>query len=160
MARLRKEEEARSYERMTQAPSTLSLQPSSLAGADLEEDEVTYSDVDRQMSVIINVLVSIIACSFAIWIAASHWSVPSRLGLSMGGSGLVGIAEVVVYSGYLRRIGEAKQTEKKKIERKEIIDTWVIGGKDMKSSSGTETLVPLKRVESTNVRRRNLGAKS
>ena len=42
-------------------------------------DEVTYQDVDRQVALIINVLVSIIACAVALWIVARHWSVPSRM---------------------------------------------------------------------------------
>jgi predicted glycosyltransferase len=46
----------------------------------------------------------------------------------MGGSGLVAVAEVVVYLGYLRKVDEAKAKGKKHVERKEIIKTWVLGG--------------------------------
>ena len=47
----------------------------------------------------------------------------------------VAIAEVVVYSGYVRKVQEAKQAEKKKPEIKEIVASWVLdrgqgGGKD------------------------------
>lgn len=139
MERLRREEEARAYERMINPPMLVEshahyasqaakLFPTSTqTGAD-DDDEITYADVNRQMALIINILVSIVACSVAIWIASSHWSTPKRLGLSMGGSGLIGVGEVVVYAGYLRRLKEAREKGKKHLEVKEIIKTWVIGG--------------------------------
>jgi len=94
------------------------------------DDEVTYADVDRQIALIFNVLISIIACAAAIWMAARWWSTPTRLALSFSGSMLVGVAEVVVYLGYVRRVSEAKGNEKKIKEVKEIMKTWVIGGPD------------------------------
>ena len=139
MARLRREEEDRAYERMINPPPPLetfsqrfpnsphaALFPSAQADVG-EDDEISYADINRQMTLIINILVSIVACSVAIWLAARHWSTPSRLGLSMGGSGMIGIAEVVVYAGYLRRVKEARRKGKKDVEVKEIIKTFVIG---------------------------------
>lgn len=145
MARLRREEEARAYERMVNPPivaetfaqrfpasQTAKLFPTrTQPGTDEDDDEVTYADINRQMALIINILVSIVACSVAIWMASSHWSTPKRLGLSMGGSGLIGIGEVVVYAGYLRRLKEAREKGKKHLEVKEILKTWVIGGKSL-----------------------------
>ena len=96
---------------------------------DVAEDEISYEEVHRQIILIINVLVSIIACSVFIWVAARHWSAPSRLALSMSGSGVVAVAEIVIYSGYVRRVREAKDKERKKPERKEIVGSWVIDGK-------------------------------
>lgn len=165
MARLREEEETRAYERMMNPPpqwETFSQRFPNASHAPLfpdvsipEEDEVTYADINRQMALIINVLVSIIACSVAIWMAASHWSTPTRLGLSMGGSGVVGIAEVVVYAGYIRRVKEAKEKEKKKPEVKEIVQTWVIGKDrdDIELEELTKTISPSKGAIPT-VRRR------
>lgn len=148
MARLRAEEEARQYERMLNpnplhAPETFSQRfpnaatPFSLATPydRSEEDELSYEEVHRQIILIINVLVSIVACAVFIWVAARHWSVPKRLGLSMGGSGAVAIAEVVVYSGYVRKVAEAKKKEKKKPEIKKIVKTWVIDGNEKKDGS-------------------------
>ncbi|KAK8152234.1 endoplasmic reticulum-based factor for assembly of V-ATPase-domain-containing protein [Phyllosticta citrichinensis] len=139
MARLRRDEEARAYERMLNPPppaetyaqrfSNAPPYPSAISPADLmkdEDDEVTYADINRQLALIINVLVSIIACSVAIWMAARYWSTPQRLALSMTGSGVVAFAEVAIYMGYLRRVKEAKGEEKKKVEKKEIAETWVI----------------------------------
>lgn len=141
MARLRQEEEARAYERMINPPipaeafaqrfrasQTAKLFPTRTQPGTDDDDEITYADMNRQMALIINILVSIVACSVAIWMASSHWSTPKRLGLSMGGSGLVGVGEVVVYAGYLRRLKEAREKGKKHMEVKEILKTWVIGG--------------------------------
>ncbi|KAF2174103.1 hypothetical protein M409DRAFT_16376 [Zasmidium cellare ATCC 36951] len=146
MQRLREQEEQRQYERMTNPPS----QPESFtqhfpnapkpfgAGLDVgynaadDVDDVTFADVNRQMVLIINVLISIICTSVAVWMAARRWSVPERLGLSFSSSTVVAVAEVAIYMGYIRRIKDAKTREKKSTEKKEIVDTWVI---DAKSSS-------------------------
>lgn len=139
MARLRAEEEARAYERMLHPNPLAKVEtfsqrfpatpPFSIGTHnDVDEDEVSYAEVHRQIILIINVLVSIVACSVFIWVAARHWSAPKRLGLSMGGSLAVAVAEVVVYSGYVRRVAEAKRREKKKPEIKEIVRSWAIDG--------------------------------
>jgi hypothetical protein len=138
MARLRRDEEERSYERMLN-PTALRdphLFPSSGAGStrDGEDDEMTYGEVNRQVALIFNVLISVVCCSVAIWMVARHWSVPQRLALSMTGSLVVAVAEIVIYSGYLRRLGEAKAVERKKVEVKEIAETWVIEPKQDTSS--------------------------
>jgi len=146
MARLRAAEENRLYAQMTNPvlpPTSTPLShfstPADLAAAAADDvDEVTYADVHRQMILIINVLVSIIATSVFIWVAARHWSAPKRLGLSMGGSGLVAVAEVVIYAGYVGRITEAKKVERGKREVKEVVETWVIDGGTGKA---TEELV-------------------
>lgn len=166
MARLRREEEDRAYERMTNPPqptetfsqrfpnsSHAALFPTTKADV-CEDDEVSYADINRQMTLIINILISIVACSVAIWLAARHWSTPTRLGLSMGGSGMVGIAEVVVYAGYLRRIKEAREKGKKDVEVKEIIKTWVIGGKDEKPDRDEAILIESKTSKDDDLRRR------
>lgn len=68
--------------------------------------------------------------------AAKWWDTPARLALSMSGSALVGVAEVVVYNGYLRRIGEAKGREGKVREVKEVVRTWVVGGEGDDGTKG------------------------
>jgi TMEM199 family protein len=160
MARLRREEESRAYERMIHPPppqETFSQRfPTASAAyafsstaayesfnSSTEEDDVTYTDVNRQVTLIFNVLISIAACAAAIWMAARWWDTPARLALSMSGSLLVGIAEVVVYSGYIRRLGEAKQKEGAVKEVKEIVKTWVIGGEeDETEKESMESIAP------------------
>ena len=168
MARLRREEEARCYERMINPPlpvqsfsqrfptsSYSKLFDDGRISKEEEDDEVTYADINRQMALILNILISIVACSVALWIAARHWTTPKRLGLSMGGSGMIGIAEVVVYAGYLRRIKEAREKGKKHIEVKEIIKTWVLGGgDDYVSTSDESKLIKESKKEEKEARRR------
>ena len=120
MARLRRKQEAREYQQMinpstpvTQSSHTNSNLPrSSAANAftstaayieDSPDDEATYADINRQVTLIINVLVSIIACSAALWMVSRWWSTPARLALSFGGSILVAVAEVAIYWGYIDR---------------------------------------------------------
>ncbi|EMC96046.1 hypothetical protein BAUCODRAFT_514440 [Baudoinia panamericana UAMH 10762] len=142
MQRLRQQEEQRQYERMLNAQPPLetfsqrfpaavtapAFNPAYSYGSagTSEEDEVTYADVNRQMILIINVLVSIVTCSIFVWIAARRWSVPQRLGLSMSSSGIVAVAEVAIYLGYIKRVKDAKQRELKRAEKKEIVETWII----------------------------------
>lgn len=139
MARLRREEEARSYERMLNQPAPIEtfsqrfphsphnhLFSSSNSGAKEDDEEMTYHDIDRQLALIVNVLVTVVACSVAIWIAAKHWDTPLRLALSMSGSLVLAVAEVVVYSSYIRRLKDAKLKENNLVEKKTIAETWVI----------------------------------
>jgi hypothetical protein len=139
MQRLRKQEEQREYERMINPPPEKetfgqrfphsTFNPNTYhgqTGVDDAGEDVTYQDVDRQVALIINVLVSIIACAVALWIVARHWAVPQRLALAMGGSLMVAAAEVAIYFGYIRRLEEAKGKEVKLVEQKEVSETWVI----------------------------------
>ena len=166
MARLRREEEDRAYERMINPPlptETFSQRFPNSSHAALfpaaqedigDDDEVSYADINRQMTLIINILISIVACSIAIWLAARQWNTPTRLGLSMGGSGMIGIAEVVVYAGYLRRIKEAREKGKKDVEIKEIIQTWIIDGEDKKADRDEAILIRSKSTRDDELRRR------
>lgn len=166
MARLRREEEARAYERMINPPppvesfsdrfpltSNAKLFPFTTQ-SDTNDDEITYADISRQMTLIINILVSIVACSVAIWMASSHWSTPKRLGLSMGGSGMIGIGEVVVYAGYIRRLKEAREKEKRQVELKEVMNTWVIGGDEETDGQENVTTVISKTSNDKELRKR------
>lgn len=146
MARLRHDEEERKYERMVSSPSHIDTRPSfgqqfPLAQqfaqvhqpsnkADMGDDDVTFNDVHRQVVLVINFLVSILGSAAALWILARWWATPARLFLTMGGSLLVAIAEVAVYSAYVWHLGEAKKQDVKLKEVKEIVQTWVVGKED------------------------------
>ena len=74
----------------------------------------------------------------------------------MAGAIAVGVAEVVVYTGYLRRTQEARQKSKKHVEKKEIMETWVISkrapeSKDEPSAPVTEA----KKIEKPLRKRKN-----
>lgn len=146
MARLRREEEERTYERMINpAPpaETFSRRFPNASTAhsfaevnrpsrptDVGDDEITYNDVHRQVMLIINFMVSILGVAGALWALARWWSTPARLFLAMGGSITVGVVEVVLYSGYVWHLGQAKKKESKVRELKEVVQSWVVGGKD------------------------------
>lgn len=136
MARLRREDEERKYQRMVSNPSSLDAPPNFAQQfaevnrpadkADLGDDDVTMNDVHRQVMLVINFLVTIFGCAATLWIVARWWSTPARLFLTMGGTLLVAIAEVAVYSGYVWHIGQARKKDSKIKEVKEIVDTWVV----------------------------------
>ncbi|KAI1117646.1 endoplasmic reticulum-based factor for assembly of V-ATPase-domain-containing protein [Nemania sp. NC0429] len=145
MARLRREEEERSYERMLRtAPPRESfadrfpLAPMAHSFAEVnkpskksdETDDIEFGDVQKQVTLIINFLVSVVGCGVALWKAAQWWPVSTRLFLSLGGALLVAMTEVAVYSAYTWRMsqGEKKQTKMKEVQ--EIVKTWVVGDDD------------------------------
>lgn len=151
MARLRAEEESRAYERMLNPPAPLETFsqrfPNSAAHAFSStashmppeaDDDMSFANVNSQMALIANVLISVICCAAAIWMVARWWSTPARLALSMSGSFVVGAAEVVIYMGYVRRVDEAKGKEARKKEVKEVLRTWVVGGDEGMEDDGVK----------------------
>ncbi|EME42214.1 hypothetical protein DOTSEDRAFT_25849 [Dothistroma septosporum NZE10] len=151
MQRLREQEEQRQYERMVSSPPAAetfsqrfpnagaSFGPGIAIGHNAADDidDVTYAEVNRQMILIINVLISIVCTSIAVWMAARRWSVPERLGLSFSSSTVVAVAEVAIYMGYIRRIKDAKTKERSLPEKKVITDTWIIDGKSTSQQATT-----------------------
>ena len=163
MARLRREEEERTYERMTQKAGGPTREPfgerypgadararafaavnQPSKAADLGSDDwvAEYGDVQKQVTLILNFLVSIVGSGVALWLAARWWSTPARLFLSLGGSLLVAVAEVAVYSAYSWRMAEGERRENEKREVREVAQTWVVGasGGEEEEDEKTETL--------------------
>ena len=160
MARLRREEEERSYERMTQKAPTREPFAQRYPGpagaaapmarefaavnrpsteADVGGDFVAeYGDVQKQVTLILNFLVSIVGSGVALWLAARWWSTPARLFLSLGGSLVVAVAEVAVYSAYSWRMAEGERKEGEKKEVREVARTWVVGAGDDDRSEDKE----------------------
>lgn len=156
MAKLRREEDARAYERMVNPPLPLETfddrfphSARSFAAAnkpttdaDIGDDDITYTEVHRQVMLLINFMVSIVGVAATLWILGRWWSLPARLFLTMGGSILVAIAEVAVYSGYMWRMGEAKRKEGDRPERKEVVQSWVIGQEEKDDNKEVAVLLP------------------
>lgn len=169
MARLRREEEARSYERMVNSPHVESFferyphasarafaavnKPTSYTDTG-DDDGITYNDVHRQLLLIMNFLVSILGVAGVIWVAARWWSLPARLFLTMGGAAVVGVAEVAVYSIYVWKMGDAKQRQEAVSEVKEVIGTWVVGENDNSTDEKTTLVGESKDENAEGVRRR------
>lgn len=174
MARLRRDEEARAYERMMNpdryaTPRTENFYdrfPHASARAyaavnqpsrkeDMGDDDVTYNDVHRQLLLLFNFLVSILGVAGTLWVAARWWSLPARLFLTMGGSAVVAVAEVAVYSIYVWRMGDAKERQEAVKEIKEVVDTWIVGEDEKKVENEKETVLLESKDEDTDgVRKR------
>ena len=67
---------------------------------------------------------------------------------------MIGIAEVIIYAGYLRRLKEAREKGKKEVELKEIVKTWVIGGDKGISTVDKPRLIESKPSHGENIRMR------
>ncbi|KAL7817183.1 endoplasmic reticulum-based factor for assembly of V-ATPase domain-containing protein [Trichoderma gracile] len=169
MARLRREEDARSYQRMINPPPPLETfqhrfphaarafaeanRPSK--AEDLGDDEVTVNEIHRQVMLIINFLVSIAGVAVSLWIAGQWWSLSSRIFLALGGSIVVAIAEVAVYSSYMWRLGDAKSKQGAVKEIKEVVQTWIVGQEGEDKGDEKSVLIESKEGEE-HVRRRVL----
>lgn len=167
MARLRREEDARSYERMINPPPPLETfqhrfphaarafaeanRPSKTE--DLGDDEVTVNEIHRQVMLIINFLVSIAGVAVSLWIAGRWWSLSSRIFLALGGSIVVAVAEVAVYSSYMWRLGDAKSKQGAVKEIKEVVRTWIVGQEGDGKGDEKSVLIESKE-EEEQVRRR------
>ncbi|KAJ3558647.1 hypothetical protein NPX13_g9668 [Xylaria arbuscula] len=149
MARLRHEEEERSYERMIRkappretfaerfpmAPMAHSFaevnKPSKKS--DEEADDIEFGDVQKQMTLIINFLVSVFGCGAALWKLAQWWPVSTRLFLSLGGAIVVAITEVAVYSAFTWRMSQSEKKQTNMKEVREVVKTWIVGEDDIKT---------------------------
>ncbi|CAK7227002.1 hypothetical protein SEUCBS140593_006432 [Sporothrix eucalyptigena] len=133
MARLRREEEARAYERMINPPDAYDT--SSFAqinrpvyATDMGDDGVTLNDINRQVMLIFNFVVTMGGVAYALWKLARWWPTPSRLFLAMGGSIAVGIVEYGLYAGYVWHLSDAAKRDKKAPkEVREVVNTWTVG---------------------------------
>ncbi|KAG6012813.1 hypothetical protein E4U43_007632 [Claviceps pusilla] len=155
MARLRHEEAQRAYDRMVNPPSKVesfhdrfpttaqaySQVNRPVHAADLGDDDVTLQDVHRQVMLIINFMVSTLGVAGTLWVTSKWWSVPARIFLTMGGSIVVAIAEVAVYSGYMWRMEQGKQKQRATKEVKEVVNTWVVGLDEKDEKEDARTIV-------------------
>jgi TMEM199 family protein len=93
----------------------LSQKPVSLLSPQSPSD--TDAD-DISVSLVLNILLSILLCGFAVSWATRYWeSMPARIGLSFAAGIVVGVAEVGVYAGYLRRVELSGKEEKRRSKR-------------------------------------------
>lgn len=156
MARLRRDEEARAYERMVKPPKTpadslhsphrfsaSTAQASSFAAVNRPqresdvgegEDEVMLGDVHRQLMLVLNFLLSIFGVAGTLWVLARWWSTPARLLLSMSGAVAVGVAEVGVYYFYVWHLADASKKEKKLQVRRKVVQSWVVEPSEPKAA--------------------------
>lgn len=122
---------------------------------DIGDDDVTFNEVNGQLMLILNVLLSVFGVAATLWTLARWWNTPARLFLAMGGSILVGVAEVVLYNGYIWHLGDAKKKDKKFKEVKQVVQTWSMGAETEGATElGTVQIGGSNSSEDTNLRRR------
>ena len=152
MERLRREEEARAYERMLNPPNlrfpsqpaafdpyAAVLKPS--AADDVAEDTIAAmkNESDPHLMVLLNILLTVFGTAAAVWFAARWWSVTARIFLSLGAAIFVAIADVVIYSVFVWRVKEGRgKVKKEEGEVRQVVKTWVVGGEGAKEEGGIE----------------------
>lgn len=93
-------------------------------------DEGTEDNISP--SLVLNILLSVVMCAVATFQITKWWAGGNdgvRVLMSLGTGIVVGVAEVGVYAGYLRKVGEAKAKERKLRERKEVVGEYLGDGK-------------------------------
>lgn len=118
MARLKAEQEQKDYKAMIarQAYEERKL----LLGQDPDEEKD-----DITPSLVLNMLLSVVMCAGAAFYLTKWWPNDGvRVLVSLATGVVVGIAEVTVYSGYLRKVDESRRKERKKREKKEVIGEY------------------------------------
>ncbi|KAK7210253.1 hypothetical protein V2G26_017431 [Clonostachys chloroleuca] len=174
MARLRHEEEERSYQRMVNASDSresfhdrfphssrqaFASVNEPISKDDLGDDDVTYEEVHRQVMLIINFVVSILGVAGTLWVVARWWSTTARLLLTMSGSIVVAIAEVAVYLIYVMKMGDAKKKQGAIKEVKEVVETWVVGKESQEQHDEKSVLLQEKDNDPDGVRKRKPAVK-
>lgn len=87
-------------------------------GEEEEEDPISPS-------LVLNILLSIVLCAVAVFYVSRWWASDGiRVLLSLAAGLVVGVAEVTVYAGYLRKVKEARVKERKKKEKKVLIGEY------------------------------------
>jgi hypothetical protein len=129
--------------------------------ADFGDDEVNYNDIHRQLMLLLNFLVSIAGVVGTLWVVARWWSTPARLFLTMGGSVVVGVSEVVVYQAYVWKMGDAKRGQGAVKEVREVVKTWVVGEEGGGEGKGDAAMIMEgEEYRDGSVRRRHVTEKS
>lgn len=175
MARLRREEEARAYDRMIHPPdappfpTTASFDPYAAVhkppDADAADDDgiaVVAREMNQQLMVVLNILLSVFGTAAAVWFAARWWGAAARVLLSLGAAIVVAVADVVIFYGFAGRVREGRRGDGKG-EVREVVGTWVVGCEGGKGGEAgkadeaeeTEVIRGVAGGEDTNLRRRN-----
>lgn len=83
-------------------------------------------ELKHQITTIFNIGLSVVSVSYAIWYwtkSSAGMGVSARALLAIWGGLLILVAEVVVYGRYLRKTTEARVTERRKKETKQVMST-------------------------------------
>lgn len=118
MARLRVEQEQRDYKAMLARQAY--EEHRALLGQDPDEEKDDISP-----SLVLNMLLSVVMCAGAAFYMTKWWPNDGvRVLVSLATGIVVGVAEVTVYAGYLRKVDESRRKERKLREKKEVIGEY------------------------------------
>ncbi|KAG7730076.1 hypothetical protein KL933_001156 [Ogataea haglerorum] len=115
MEKLKAQQEELEYQRLVGSLPGQHGRPSVLQEA---------KEVKHQLTTIVNVLISVVSVAYAVWYwtgSVNLFNDATRVLLALFAAILVLVAEVVVFGGYLRRVDEAKQRERKKKEVRKVV---------------------------------------
>ncbi|KAL2426223.1 hypothetical protein ABEF95_000462 [Exophiala dermatitidis] len=116
MTRLRKDQERREY------AALVSKRKHPMD--DDDDDEDGKSD-EISPSLVLNILLSVVMCAAAMFYLTRWWGNDGlRVLVSLFSGIVVGVAEVTVYAGYLRKVRLSKQKERAKREKKVFIGEY------------------------------------
>ncbi|KAG4302612.1 hypothetical protein PCANB_001228 [Pneumocystis canis] len=79
--------------------------------------------IKTQILTIINILISIFSVITAVWLWCKNWIISTRIITALSSGILIAIAEIIIYNQYLSKIKKRREFEKKRHEKKEIINT-------------------------------------
>ena len=121
MARLRADQEAREYRALTSHSQHQPTQIGVEAPINEEKDDITPS-------LVINILVSILCVGASSWYMTRWWrSDGVRVLVALLVAVVVGVAEVTVYAGYLRKVRLSREKERRLRERKVVMSSEELG---------------------------------
>lgn len=105
--------------------------------ADEEADTKTSDEINP--SLVLNILLSIVLCGFAVFHVTRHWHNDGlRVLVALGAGIVVGVAEVGVFAAYLKKKADAKDRERRKKEKKVVIAKEIVKAEDkMKKDFGS-----------------------
>lgn len=125
MERLRLEAKEEEYKQLTQPKPDFPLLYEDKSG-EFETPAQMNKEAKNHITTIFNILLSVASVSYAIWYwTDTSWKLETsyRVLLSLFFGLLVLVAEVVVYLGYLNKIEQARETERRKKEIKKVVKT-------------------------------------
>ncbi|CCJ28580.1 unnamed protein product [Pneumocystis jirovecii] len=82
-----------------------------------------YQLIKNQIFAIINILISVFSVIIAIWIWCKNWIMPMRVIASISSGILITTAEIFIYNQYLSKLEKKRKIEKKKQEKRKIINS-------------------------------------
>ena len=100
-----------------------------LVGRSTDDESVSIAQINKEinshLTTIVNVLVSIFAIAWAFWYWCASWPLPARTLVSMFAGIFAGVAEIVVFAGYQRRLAQA---QKQTVEERKVLKQVVFPG--------------------------------